>query len=221
MRQHWDRFADDDYVFYIAGSQRGKNKEEFFASACQVVEEAMGWLSSDVARERVLEIGCGVGRVCSHFARFFTRVDGVDISEAMVAKANQQGLPDNIIFSTVTGNDLSLFKDRSFDPVFSYLVMQHIPETEVISSYLREVTRVMSWNGRVMLQFDTRPENAFVNAYKALPDFLLPRSHRRYIRRYRRRAESVRQLFLGAELEVLDEKQADTESHFFLLQRST
>jgi ubiquinone/menaquinone biosynthesis C-methylase UbiE len=122
-------------------------------------------------------------------------------------------------FSTIGGTDLKQFENDTFDLVYSYIVFQHIPEEAVIESYLREISRVLKPGGRAALQFDTRPEGALVKLYKSLPDSLLPRPHRRFIRRYRRRPERLQILMEGAGLTIADEQGRRTAEHFFLLKK--
>ena len=72
-------------------------------------------------------------------------------------------------------------------------------------------------NGRAVLQFDTRIDGVWLRLYKSLPDRLLPRLHRRYIRRYRRRADRIRTLLAAAGLHVVDEGHPVSPDHVLLL----
>lgn len=73
---------------------------------------------------RVVDFGCGVGRLGVHLARLFDRYLGVDISPAHLAEAR-------IRLEAVTGRadfrllDDFLGEDESCDCVFSVLVLQH------------------------------------------------------------------------------------------------
>jgi SAM-dependent methyltransferase len=104
---------------------------------------------------KVLEIGCGAGRVTRALARFFGEVYAVDISRQMVRQTRQavSEFPTAHIFHN-NGKDLSVIRRRwwhrfglgekiQFDFAFSCLVFQHIPSREVIESYLREVNRLL------------------------------------------------------------------------------
>ncbi len=51
----------------------------------------------------------------------------------------------------------------------------------------------------------------------ALPDFMLPRTRRRYIRRYRLTRDELIEMLGAAGLEVTDERDPGTEMHFVLL----
>jgi ubiquinone/menaquinone biosynthesis C-methylase UbiE len=124
-------------------------------------------------------------------------------------------------FHVVSGADLSPFADASFDLVVSCLVFQHIPGIEAVRSYLREIGRVLSPEGRAVLQFDTRRESLAARLYKSLPDIMLPRAHRRFIRRYRRSAELVRAAMRGEGLAIIAEPRgAGTAEHWFVCARN-
>jgi SAM-dependent methyltransferase len=217
MREHWTEFARSDPMFYIATRPEPWTTEEFFASGREVVEDVLAWAGEGVRRERMLEIGCGMGRMLAHFASHFERVDGVDIAPEMVERARASDLPDNVHVSLTTGNDLGGFGDSEIDFVFSFVVFQHIPDPAIISSYLREVARVLRADGRAALQFDTRPKTIASRLAFRLPDFMLPRTRRRYIRRYRLDSDQPREMARNAGLELVKERGAGTGAHFLAL----
>ncbi len=218
-RRRWDEFAERDPLYYIATNRRRWDEDAFIASGRSIVNVVMTWLDPGGPRERMLEIGCGVGRTAVHFARVFGHVDGVDVSPSMIDRARRRGLPPNVALSVGSGRDLAPFETAAYHLVYSALVFQHIPDRAVIASYLSEIARVLADEGRAVLQFDTRRETTAGRLYKALPDALLPRAHRRFIRRYRRDATDVRDLARDGGLAVLDERGAGTAEHYFLLRR--
>ena len=91
MRRDWDRRAREDAYFYAGFARRKQSDAEFFASAADTVRT----LEGELARLRTngpwsaLEIGCGPGRLMGAMSGHFSRIDGVDISEAMVALARE------------------------------------------------------------------------------------------------------------------------------------
>jgi SAM-dependent methyltransferase len=93
---------------------------------------------------RVLEIGCGVGRVTRALADVFGEVHAVDVSGEMIRLARQT-LADkpNVFLYQNNGMDLSVLGDLEFDFAFSFIVFQHIPDLGVIENYVREVHRVL------------------------------------------------------------------------------
>jgi ubiquinone/menaquinone biosynthesis C-methylase UbiE len=95
------------------------------------------------------------------FAERFGRVLAVDVSPEMLSRAKTQwaGLT-NVDFILGRGNDLPGVADRSVDFVFSYIVLQHVPDPAIIKDYLRETARVLKPGGLAFLQFRTDVEVA-------------------------------------------------------------
>jgi ubiquinone/menaquinone biosynthesis C-methylase UbiE len=223
MRRAWDRFARRDPMYYIATRSRPWSEAEFFASGEALVEMVLDRLGPELRRNRMLEIGCGLGRTAIHFTRHFGHVDAADIAPAMVDQARQRhAAVANLAFTLITGRNLEPFSDGAYDLIFSSLVFQHVSDESAIASYLNEAHRVLKpapHRGIAALQFDTRRLSLPARLYRSLPDPLLPRSHRRYVRRYPRDAARLRELFRAAKLSVRDEWGLDTAEHYFILTR--
>jgi SAM-dependent methyltransferase len=157
MRRDWDRRALENARHYVATGQKEWSDEEFFAAGEQELKDQvlndLGNIcqSKDPKAMKVLEIGCGAGRVTRALARFFGEVYAVDISRHMIRQARQAvaRLPNAHVFCN-NGSDLSVVRRRwgiggklQIDFAFSCLVFQHIPSREVIESYLKEVNRLL------------------------------------------------------------------------------
>jgi ubiquinone/menaquinone biosynthesis C-methylase UbiE len=89
---------------------------------------------------KVLEIGCGSGRITRALAEIFGEVYAVDISGEMIRQAARGAAdtPNAHVFQN-SGTDLAVLGDIQVDFAFSFIVFQHIPSREVIHSYVREV----------------------------------------------------------------------------------
>jgi ubiquinone/menaquinone biosynthesis C-methylase UbiE len=93
---------------------------------------------------RVLEIGCGAGRVTRALANVFGEVHGVDVSGEMIrqAKLALKDRPNAFVYQN-NGKDLEVVPRLEFDFAFSSIVFQHIPSREIIENYVRETYRLL------------------------------------------------------------------------------
>lgn len=217
MRARWQEFARTDAMHYVATNRDSWTKEDFYSSGGSLVSDVLEWCGPALARGRMLEIGCGAGRMLTHFVGEFDGVDGADISEVMLDTARANIEHPSVRFHTISGADLDGLPSSTYDFVFSFQVFQHIPDRRAVAGYMHETSRVLRAGGMAMLQFDTRPNPVSRRVALALPDAALPRVHRRCIRRYPVPSDWPRRRAAEADLEVLDERLPDTDSHMLLL----
>lgn len=170
MRRDWDRRAQENARYYVATGRSSWTDEEFFAAGEQ---ELKGHILNDLGNicqgmapksMKVLEIGCGAGRVTRALAGFFGEVFAVDISRNMVRQARRSVAPfPNAHIFRNNGSDLSVVRHRwwhrfgiggqlEIDFAFSCLVFQHIPSRAVIESYVSEVNRLLKPGGLFKFQ---------------------------------------------------------------------
>jgi SAM-dependent methyltransferase len=150
MQRDWDQRARENARFYVNTEREDWSDDDFFRSGERTVAEEIRTdmtnicQGKDPAAMRVLEIGCGAGRVTRALAGLFGEVYGVDISGEMVRQAALAlaGRPNAHVLQN-NGKDLSVLADLVFDFAFSSIVFQHIPSRDIIESYVREVQRVL------------------------------------------------------------------------------
>ncbi|MBI4464176.1 MAG: methyltransferase domain-containing protein [Acidobacteria bacterium] len=150
MQEDWDARARENALFYVANRSEPWTEDEFFETGERDVRE---YILSDMesicrgrnpAEMRVLEIGCGVGRMTRALARVFGEVHAVDVSGEMIALARQFLRSfHNVYLYQNNGLDLSGIPPLSFDLAFSLLAFQHIPSLPIIEGYVREVGRLL------------------------------------------------------------------------------
>jgi ubiquinone/menaquinone biosynthesis C-methylase UbiE len=98
--------------------------------------------------KRVLEVGCGTGLILQHADRVADQAVGLDISEGMLRHAQSRGL------TTVRASATDIpFADHTFDLVYSFKVLSHIPDLE---RALAEMARVTRPGGDLLLEFYNR-----------------------------------------------------------------
>jgi cyclopropane fatty-acyl-phospholipid synthase-like methyltransferase/glycosyltransferase involved in cell wall biosynthesis len=150
MKRDWDERAKSNAMHYIVSGESEWDEKEFFesgkANVEQTVTEDLDLICQgrEASQMRMLEIGCGIGRMTRHLAGVFGEVHAVDVSGAMIAKAREKlaDLP-NVHLLETSGSDLAPFDDGFFDFAYSFIVFQHIPDKDVIVSYFREVHRTL------------------------------------------------------------------------------
>jgi cyclopropane fatty-acyl-phospholipid synthase-like methyltransferase len=146
MRDDWDQRARDNARHYVNTAETDWTDEQFFASGERTVAEEILTDMQNVCQGkapgemRVLEIGCGAGRVTKALARMFGEVHGVDVSGEMIRICREalRDQPNAFVYQN-NGKDLSVIPELPFDFAFSSIVFQHIPSREIIESYVREV----------------------------------------------------------------------------------
>ena len=170
MRRDWDRRARENARHYVATGRREWTDTEFYESGeAELREHVYNDLGNicqgkDPKEMKVLEIGCGAGRMTVPLAGFFGEVYAVDISGEMVRHARHalRGFPNAHVFQN-NGKDLSGLRRHwwrrwgiggklQLDFALSCLVFQHIPNRAVIESYVREVNRLLRPGGLFKLQ---------------------------------------------------------------------
>lgn len=150
MRADWDRRAREDPLHHIHTGRQKWDERDFFSTGDENVQDQIledmdnVCQGRDPASMRVLEIGCGVGRMTRALATIFGEVHGVDVSGEMIRRAREYlASTSNAYVHRNSGTDLGVVGEDPFDFAFSFIVFQHIPSRAVIDRYVREVGRLL------------------------------------------------------------------------------
>jgi SAM-dependent methyltransferase len=135
----WEEWGQQDPYFGVITDPRFRKenltpetKQEFFHSGRLHVDAILALTRATIAPaftpRRVLDFGCGVGRLVIPFASIADEVVGIDVSEAMLGEARENCLSRNIsnVHLVISDDELSAL-EGSFDLIHSLLVFQHIP----------------------------------------------------------------------------------------------
>lgn len=102
--------------------------------------------TSDYASgKKVLEIGHGDGYGSSRMAKIATHVTAIDLFDQNVEAANKRYADANLSFMVMNATALE-FTDETFDLIFSFQVIEHIPRQQ-LALYASEIKRVMKTGG--------------------------------------------------------------------------
>jgi len=157
MKRDWNQRAAHHARFWIA--TENYQTEEVFTESGQDTAQALFEALKGLYQPswKVLDIGCGIGRVLKPIAKHFHALVGIDVSSSMIAqsKAWLSEYPNVTTFET-SGMDLREFQDQSFNLVYSYVAFQHMPRP-VLEQYLAEINRVLTPEGYLALQLPIGP----------------------------------------------------------------
>jgi ubiquinone/menaquinone biosynthesis C-methylase UbiE len=146
-QETWDAVSGNltDARYSVAGTADEKDLAQSGESTATDIQRETVLSQSD----RVLEIGCGVGRVGVNLAPRCQEWVGADVSENMLRHA-QHALTKqrNVSFVHLNGIDLSGIADNSFDVVYCTAVFMHLDEWDRFR-YVCEAHRVLKPGGRV------------------------------------------------------------------------
>ena len=149
MENDWDERAKANPKWFVR-TEDDETDEQFWKSGelavRQILKEPPEIISKNNSKNltRVLEIGCGIGRILMPMGKFFDEVNGVDVSSEMIklAKRNLSSIPNCKLYHN-NGKDLIDFIDNSIDFCYSVATFQHIPDKKIIKNYFNEVYRVL------------------------------------------------------------------------------
>jgi len=134
----WEAWAVQDPYYSVLTDPRfraaeltSQAREDFFASGyahvAHVLEICRQRLDPAFAPQRVLDFGCGVGRLVIPFAEIAREVVGMDIAPSMLAQARsncKERNLTNVVF--VSSDDKLSALEGLFDLVHTCIVLQHV-----------------------------------------------------------------------------------------------
>jgi SAM-dependent methyltransferase len=164
VRRDWETLGASDPLWAVLmkpGTRHGGwDIEDFLATGRAEVDDALDHLAGLAKIDplhRVLDFGCGVGRLSQALARHAPHVVGVDVSAPMLDTARQfDRSKGRATFILNERDDLADFDDASFDLVYSSLVLQHLP-SEAAERFLSEFGRVVRPGGAIVVQVASVP----------------------------------------------------------------
>lgn len=152
-RAFWDAAAREDAYWHIA-TGAPKDPDGFYRHGAEETDSYLAFAGMTPDPEgTLLEIGCGAGRMTRRLADHYGEVLALDVSSEMLVRAKTALADlDNVTYLLGNGRDLGEIGDDGVDAVFSYVVLQHIPDPKVQLSYLREIARILRSGGQAAVQ---------------------------------------------------------------------
>jgi ubiquinone/menaquinone biosynthesis C-methylase UbiE len=131
VRQSYDKIAEDF-------SHSRKSVWEEFKPLAEYVKDG----------DKVLDLGCGNGRMIELFQGKNIEYIGIDNSQKLIEIARQKYPNGN--FQTFNGLKIP-YPDNYFNAIFCIAVLHHIPGSELRQEFLKEAKRVLKPGGRLIL----------------------------------------------------------------------
>ena len=106
---------------------------------------------NELRNKSVLEIGCGSGLGTGIILKYFSpqKIIATDLDSRLIATAKKNIQAKEITFEEADATKLN-YKDESFDGVFDYGAIHHIPFPEW-TRCLKEIYRVLKSGGKVFI----------------------------------------------------------------------
>lgn len=163
LRDVWERLGEQDPLWAVLSDPAKKGGRwdlaDFFATGEDHVRRYIVELAGRhglALGDRVLDFGCGVGRLSQALAAHATEVVGVDIAGSMIEQAERLNAhPGRVRYQRCDAHRLP-FDDGTFDSAVSLMVVQHAPPA-VQLRVLLELQRVVRPGGTLVLQIPSRP----------------------------------------------------------------
>jgi SAM-dependent methyltransferase len=138
-RYRSSRLTADDYLAFF---ESGRGHVTAILSSCR------RYFGEEFQPRRVLDFGCGVGRVLLPFTEVSDEVVGVDVSESMLAEARRNCARFGVTNATLVRADDTLSAVQGhFDLVHSTIVFQHIESERGLDLISRLVEHVSPGGG--------------------------------------------------------------------------
>ncbi|HGY90420.1 MAG TPA: class I SAM-dependent methyltransferase, partial [Planctomycetes bacterium] len=169
-RSLWNDLAKTNAQYAIWGDPRVEDEENDEAFSDSGRDEAMRLTSFVHPSSRVVDLGCGIGRVTRELAPFVGEIIGVDVSDEMIEEGKKYlGETANARLILNDGATLAAIESDSVDFLFSLLCLIHA-DKRCAYRYMREIKRVLKPGGQTLLQFHNMLSDRGLKLFQAIVD---------------------------------------------------
>jgi SAM-dependent methyltransferase len=185
LARAWEERARSPMQRFFVASHPGWSDEAAWERCAWRDAAALmfGFGADRLARARVLEMGCGVGRLARLVAPRAAKYDGFDIAPSMVADAVRTVAPVAPTAEILVGDGSGPpppFDERSYDLIYAWAVFIHVSR-DIAMRNLAALVKVLAPDGQLRAQFfadltDPTVTRAYFDmdqgppAFESLPD---------------------------------------------------
>lgn len=166
QKPYWGVLTNDPFL----PENIDDNIENFYAMGRKDIEhlrKVSGKLDFSFEGKRVLDFGCGVGRLSFAMVPYAASIVGVDISEGMLEKARRASEYDNVEF-VQSSEDLTKLNLGHFDGIISLLTLQH-NRPPLIRKFVEQLLQLLNPGGHAFLHIHTdAPKRDFGGALESI-----------------------------------------------------
>lgn len=156
MRRFWDERADENAMYFVDNrlDYQHTDADRFWELGVEDVDRILSLLGVQIEpSDRVVEIGCGVGRLTRPLSARASDVRALDVSERMLALAKEHNAAlENVTWVHGDGASLAGIDSGSATVCFSHVVFQRIEDPAITLEYVREMGRVLQPGGWAAFQ---------------------------------------------------------------------
>jgi ubiquinone/menaquinone biosynthesis C-methylase UbiE len=127
------------------------SEDEFLNSTMQIESFMFNTFKDCFGYKRVLDFGCGYGRISKMLIKFCSELYGIDLASWPIEQAKKLVSAGN--FQTYDGQKLP-FKDRFFGGFITWTVLQHI-HPDLIFLICKELDRITDIGSKIILYENT------------------------------------------------------------------
>ncbi|HXP39207.1 MAG TPA: class I SAM-dependent methyltransferase [Candidatus Acidoferrales bacterium] len=150
-KKAWKKWGDEN-PYYAVVSTEGLRKENisdealaaFFESGRLHIDHVFSTIESKLdplfAPKKVVDFGCGTGRLTIPLSKRCEKVIGIDVAPSMLREATENCIRFNVSNAQFAELDSGLKMLRDIDLLHSFIVFQHIP----VRQGLKTIDRLLS-----------------------------------------------------------------------------